>query len=157
MKQLHILLMTVSFIFILGCESELEDETACNPNVLAITASVSIDGVNECYLQGGLGFNAASNILSLILYSPRNNTGAEIDVQFTIPAQGYQFNESYSVSSGEYNNASPVVSGTITLTEDNYPEDPNLLQHKGTIDLAFRSAESGDLIDISGTFSFEQP
>ena len=156
MKQLFLLLSTFGIVCLFSCESELEDETACNPDVLAITASVSINGENECYLRGGLGFNAVSNILSLILSSPRNNTGKEIDAQFTIPAQGYQFNQSYPVASGEYNNSDRVSGGTIILTQDNYPEDPNLLQYKGMIDLTFRNAD-GENFAVSGTFSFEQP
>ena len=157
MKQLLILFAAASLVLTISCESELADETACNPDVLAFTASVSIDDASECYQRGGLGFNAASNRLSLILFSPRNGTGGEIDVQFEIPAQGYQFNQAYPVAAGEYNNEVPVAGGNIILTADNYPEDPNLLQYKGTIDLTFRSSGSSDIISVSGTFSFEQP
>lgn len=157
MKQLFLLLLLAGLTTIFSCESELEDETACNPDVLAVTASVSINEANECYLRGGLGFNAASNRLSLILFSPRNNTGEEIDVQFEVLSQEIPFNQSLAVAAGEYSNAVPVSGGTIILTEDNFPEDPSLLQYKGMIDLTFQSAGSSNIIDVSGTFSFEKP
>lgn len=155
MKKTAFLLFSI--MALLSCEPEEKGEPICNPDVLAYTASVSINEENVCYQRGGLGFNNSSNILSLILFSPLNSTGAEIDVQFSIPAQGLQFDEAYNASSGEYSNAVPVTEGTITLTEDNYPQDPNLLQYKGTIDLTFQSAGSGNVINVSGTFSFEQP
>lgn len=157
MKQLFLLFLLVGFTTIFSCESELEDETACNPDVLAVTASVTINEANECYLRGSLGFNAPSNRLSLILSSPRNNTGEEIDVQFELPNQEIPFNQSIPVATGEYSNAVPVSGGTIILTEDNFPEDPSLLQYKGMIDLTFRSAGSSNVIAVSGTFSFEKP
>ena len=153
-KTAFFLLSTIIF---LACEPDEKTDPACNPDVLAFTASVIINDESICYQRGGLGFNNSGNIMSLILFSPRNGTGEEIDVQFSIPAQGFQFNESYPVASGEYNNAVPVTGGTIILTEDNYPTDPNLLQYKGMIDLTFRSAGSGNIINVSGTFSFEQP
>ena len=154
MNRFFTLLLVSSLLA--GCGSD-EDPAGCNPDVLAVTASVQIDGSQVCYLKGGLGFNSASNIVSLNLFAPQGTTGEEIDVLFSVPAQGYQFNEAYSVSSGEYNDTNPVSSGTIIFTNDNFPEDPNLLFFSGAIDLNFRDASSGDQIAISGKFSFEKP
>lgn len=147
----------LSSVFLLSCGSDEENDPGCNVDVLGYTGSVTLNGDPICYQKGGLGFNSASNILSLSLFSPRGTTGEEIDVLFSVPPQGFQFNQAYAVTSGEYSNAVPVKGGTIILTKDNFPEDPNLLQYKGTIDLIFQSAGSGTEINVSGTFSFEQP
>ena len=154
MRRLYALFVVVALVT--GCGSD-DESMACNPDVLAVTASVQIDGSDVCYLKGGLGFNSANNVISLNLFAPQGTTGEEIDVLFDVPAQGYQFNEAYTASSGEYDDVHQLATGSIILTEDNYPEDPNLLFFKGVIDLTFRDADSRNPIMVTGNFSFEKP
>ena len=151
-----LLILTILTLGVLTSCLEDEPKAECNESTLAVAATATVDGEPYCYTTGSLVYEAHNDLLHLDLYVAGDRS-QRVKVAYSIPAQGYQFDVSYSVVSGEYSESVPVKSGTILLQEDNFPTDPTLMQYAGEFDLQFQSEGSPTVISISGNFSFEKP
>jgi hypothetical protein len=158
MRKLTFIISLWSLALFVSCLEDVPEE-ACDVSTLAVAASVTIDGESYCYQTGSLIYDSNDDFIQLELYAVKNEktTDHRIIAYFQVPAEGYQFNQTYTASSGSYFDAVSLSSGTMIIEGDNHPDDPTLMKYYGSFDLTYQTQGSPTVTSIVGSYSIELP